>query len=173
MDNILLLGLMGSGKSLLGRMLAERLHYSFYELDQKVLEATGYSSVDEVYRHKKSLWHEKEMSVMNDLSHRVHQVIACGGGIIENRLSFEYFQENSSSYHIFYLHVSPEILLKRFFEAHPDISHEVYETVQKNIMDLYAERDPLYRRIAHTTIENGKIDPETVGEKMWREMGGK
>ena len=102
---ILLLGLMGSGKSTIGKLLAEHFGYKFHEMDHLVLEQSGFNSVSEVYEHRMSLWKESELEVSKELSKKENLVIAASGGLSENQLNILYFQENCKHLEIVFLHV--------------------------------------------------------------------
>lgn len=151
--NILLIGNMGSGKSSIGMALAKILHMKFVELDDLVLRHTGFPTVEQVYAHRKSLWKECELEISKDLSVEDNNIIACGGGFIENELNVTYFTEHSPDLRIFYIHARPEIVAKRIHALSPG---KKFKDVLLQTQNLYAKRDILCRMHANHIIENEK-----------------
>lgn len=149
--NILLLGTIGSGKSTIGTRLAQLLGYRFVELDDIVLEHTGFASINEVYEHKASLWKECELEISKDISLDDKQVIACGGGFTDNALNILYFQEHNPVYAI-YLHTSPETLSRRLL-SNMDQERMAHLELTDKMSELYLKRDGLYRLHADAVVE--------------------
>lgn len=149
--NILLLGTIGSGKSTIGSRLAQLLGYRFVELDDVVLEHTGFTSINEVYEHKASLWKECELEISKDISLDDNQVIACGGGFADNALNFLYFQEHNPVYCV-YLHTSPSTLSSRLL-SNMDQERLAHLELTDKMSELYRKRDGLYRLYADTVSE--------------------
>lgn len=86
-DNILLIGLPGSGKSLTGQALAGMLRRSFVDVDQIIIDRHG--SIESLFALGESCFRAVESAVLQELSLRHGTVIACGGGVVEtaaNRL---------------------------------------------------------------------------------------
>jgi shikimate kinase len=151
--NILFIGLVGSGKSTIGSLLAKELAASFVETDVLTLERTGYESVKAVYDDRVSLWEETEIEVMKQLSHKDNQVIACGGGIAENDINFQFFRENSKVTHIIYLRSEASVLAERVLTTHADMTMNEIDAVTENMKQLFEKRDTLYRLQATMTID--------------------
>lgn len=158
--NILLLGTIGSGKSTIGARLAQLLGYRFVELDDLVLEHTGFASIDEVYKHKASLWKECELEISKDMSLDDDQVIACGGGFADNALNILYFQEHNPVYAI-YLHTSPETLSRRLLSNMDQERMEHLELTDK-MSELYLKRDGIYRLHANAVVETNDREVKDV-----------
>ncbi len=150
--NILLLGIMGSGKSTVGASLAQIYGYRFVELDNVVLDHTGFTSIQEVYEHRQSLWKECELEISKDMSLDNDQVIACGGGFADNALNMLYFQEHGHPVHVIYLHASPQTLSYRLL-SNMDQERFVQHKLKDKMSDLYQKRDALYRLYAHMIID--------------------
>lgn len=161
--NILLLGIMGAGKSTVGKRLAQVLDYQFLELDTVVLEHTGFSSITEVYEHRASLWKECELEISKDMSLDNHQVIACGGGFTDNALNLLYFKEHNPVC-VIYLHASPDTLSYRLL-SNMDQERIVHQELADKMNDLYQKRDPFYRLYSDSVIEtDGRQAKQVVQE---------
>ncbi|MCD1257958.1 shikimate kinase [Paenibacillus athensensis] len=89
MDNIVLIGFMGSGKSTVGRKLADRLGWTFTDTDARVEQEQG-TTISELFRQRgEAEFRELESRVLEDVLAEGRQVVATGGGIVlaeRNRL---------------------------------------------------------------------------------------
>ncbi len=162
--NVLLLGMMGAGKSTVGTRLAQVLGYQFIELDTVVLSHTGFTSIAEVYEHRGSLWKECELEISKDMSLDSHQVIACGGGFTDNALNIQYFREHNIA-QIIYVHASPKVL------AHRVLSGMDQERLARHELDgkmshLYRTRDHLYRMHADFVVETDEREVKEVVKEI-------
>ena len=92
MKNIILTGFMGSGKTEVGKRLAQRLGYAFLDTDKLIEEKTG-KSISEIFREEgESSFRELETEVIKNLSGITGYIISTGGGIVireENILSLK------------------------------------------------------------------------------------
>lgn len=81
-DNIYLIGMMGSGKTVTGKVLAEFLNYSFVDLDAEIQKKEG-RSIPEIFASSgEAYFRDTESSMLEYFSKKKHQVIATGGGIV-------------------------------------------------------------------------------------------
>lgn len=78
-DNIILVGFMGTGKSSVGRRLAERLHLAFYDTDCEIAAVTGLDLMTLYRKYGKIRFQSEEALVLDKLLRRQHCVIATGG----------------------------------------------------------------------------------------------
>jgi len=84
MRNVVLTGFMGSGKSTVGRLLAERLGYAYCDLDEYIVTETG-SSVNELFaRYGEPHFRQMEHEAVRKVAAGSRQVIATGGGAVIN-----------------------------------------------------------------------------------------
>ncbi len=172
--NILLFGMMGSGKSSVGKLLAEKLGYRFIELDKLILNHTGYESVQAVFADKISIWKEAELELCKDLCSSDKQVIACGGGFLDNELNLTYFAESRVDYKAVYLYCNEALLAKRVHIrsklAAGNISAPAKITkhrITKNIAGIFPQRDAKYRLHAdHVVSSESESLDETCQEIM-------
>jgi len=160
--NILLNGLMCSGKSTIGRLIADKLNYKFIEQNELVLINTGYSTIDEVYSDRYTLWLESEIEGSRELSKYDNQVIACCGDFVENLINIKYFQESSSDYLIILLDAPIEILTERVLKNRISISAIDQEKIKRNFSKLFRERDSIYRSSANHIIDASGSPQETI-----------
>ena len=157
--NLILIGLMGAGKTTLGRQLASELQLDFYDSDQLICERTGVSiptifelEGEEGFRHR-------EKTVINELVQLNNIIIATGGGTV---LSAENRYKLRKNGHVIYLHAHPQILLSRIQNDKNRPLLQVEDPLLK-LQQLYVQRDPIYRETAHLVIEaNDSCTTQTI-----------
>ncbi len=150
--NIFLIGLMGSGKTTVGRLLARRLHLSFVDSDHEIEAHTGVriSTIFEV--EGESGFRLREADMIARLTQRQGIVLATGGGAILNVHTRQLLQARGL---VIYLRADPEQLWLR---TRHDRQRPLLQTAhpKARLQELYAQRDPLYREIAHLIIDTGQ-----------------
>lgn len=147
--NLILIGLMGAGKTTLGKQLANKLKRIFYDSDQVICERTGVSIPTIFELEGEAGFRTRETAVISELTQQKDVVIATGGGAIlqiENRLNL---QQNG---HVIYLHAQPEVLLNRIRHDKNRPLLQVSDPLAK-LQELYSLRDPIYRATAHTVLD--------------------
>lgn len=136
-NNIILIGMMGSGKSTIGKLLAEELGYGFIDMDSLIEEREGRLIV-EIFAHEgEEHFRRIESHILTEAIQSEKSVISCGGGIVENPRNYRYLRESGR---VFYLDARPHILYDRISgdESRPKLS--TYEEFEK----LYFERRRKY-----------------------------
>ncbi|KAG2564344.1 hypothetical protein PVAP13_7NG101066 [Panicum virgatum] len=111
---IYLVGMMGSGKSTVGKILAEVLGYSFFDSDNLVEQAVGMSSVAQIFKiHSEAFFRENESNVLRDLSSMRRLVVATGGGAVIRPINWNYMKKGLSVW----LEVPLDALAKRIAQV--------------------------------------------------------
>uniref|UniRef100_A0ACD6AFL4 Uncharacterized protein n=1 Tax=Avena sativa TaxID=4498 RepID=A0ACD6AFL4_AVESA len=94
---IYLVGMMGSGKSTVGKILAEVLGYSYFDSDSLVEQAVGMPSVAQIFKvHSEAFFRDNESSVLRDLSSMQRLVVATGGGAVIRPVNWSYMKKGMS-----------------------------------------------------------------------------
>lgn len=166
-NNLVLIGLMGAGKTTLGRHLAERLGRPFYDSDVVICERTGVSIPTIFELEGEEGFRNRESAVIRDLCGLDNIVLATGGGAPlrpENRACL---RENGL---VVYLHVLPEILFERtrYDKNRPLL--QVADPMAK-FKELYAVRDQIYREAAHVVLEAGKFGLNNTLDSILQHVG--
>ena len=92
--NIILTGPMGSGKSIIGKLLAKKLNYTFIDTDD-LIESNEDISINEIFNKKgESYFRKLENNICKELSSKKNLVIATGGGIVLNPENIKYLRKN-------------------------------------------------------------------------------
>ncbi|KAL9229691.1 hypothetical protein vseg_005130 [Gypsophila vaccaria] len=93
---IYLVGMMGSGKTTIGKLLADVLGYSFIDSDSLAETREGMSVAEMFDRHGESFFREKETKVLEDMSTRHHLVISTGGGAVTRPINWRHMRSGVS-----------------------------------------------------------------------------
>jgi shikimate kinase len=163
---IVLVGYMGSGKSVVGKLLAHSLELPFIDLDEYI-ESELQASISQVFTEKGEIFfrkkeHEYLQKVLRDHD---HLVLATGGGIPCYSGNMEFLLKQTSN--VFYLQVSvPELSSRLSMEKQhrPIISHISDESLPEYIGKHLFERNPFYMRANHTIVCDGKSIEEVANE---------
>ena len=155
---IALVGLPGSGKSTVGRQLARRLQLPFIDTDPLIERRLGCSIRAFFEREGEARFRDIEESVIDEVSVYSDGVISTGGGSVLRPLNRERLHERCQ---VVYLRSTPE-------EVHRRVRHDSQRPLLQvadpmaRLRELFSVRDPLYREVAHFTIETGRPSVPTL-----------
>lgn len=150
--NIFLVGLMGSGKTTVGRALAKQLNKRFVDSDHEIEARTGVSIPVIFEIEGEASFRQREADVIRDLTAQEGIVLATGGGAILNEASRRYLHERGT---VIYLRAAISSILQR---TRYDKNRPLLRTAdpRKKLEELEAQREPLYQQIAHLVIDTGR-----------------
>ncbi|MHA1271712.1 MAG: shikimate kinase [Candidatus Helarchaeota archaeon] len=162
--NIALIGFMGTGKSTIGKHVAEKLNKNFIEMDDYIVKMAG-KSIPSIFKENgEIIFREFEIRACKELSKLKNTVISCGGGIILNKINLDYLNLSSI---IICLNATPEIIYKRTMkdgkEKRPLLANP---NPMKSIKDLLDYRKPLYDRATKYQIDTDGLTIEKCTEKI-------
>ena len=147
--NLALVGMPGCGKSTVGRHLARHLGMRFVDADTELESHIGMPIRAFFETRGEPAFRDEEEAVIEDLSHGQRLLIATGGGVVLRQANREALHSRCK---VFYMRATPEELFRRLrHDTHRPLL-QVADPL-KRLRDLYRERDPLYRRAAHFTVE--------------------
>lgn len=137
---IVLIGMMGAGKTCIGRKMAERMGLSFVDADQEIAAAAGCAIPDIFALHGEAAFREGERRVITRLLDDPVHVLATGGGAFMNDQTREKIREKGIS---IWLRADIDLLLRRVSRRNnrPLLQQGDPRDVLKGLM---AERDPVY-----------------------------
>jgi shikimate kinase len=154
---LILVGLPGSGKSTVGRQLARRLGLQFNDSDHAIEQRLG-CSIASFFEHEgEAAFRDVEEAVIAELCAQ-DGVIATGGGAVLRPANRERLR---ASGHVVYLSSTPEDVFRRVRHDKGRPLLQVDDPMKK-LRELYAERDPLYREVAHFIVETGRPSVPTL-----------
>ncbi len=146
MKNIVLIGMPGSGKTTLGKMLALRLGADFYDADD-VLEAREPYTIKEFFAQGEDVFREAEQRTAEYLAQKNGCVIAAGGGVVKRDGSMQAYQKTSC---IVFIDRPPEDIVSDVeIKTRPLLAAGT-----QRVFELYNERLALYKKYAAYTVQN-------------------
>lgn len=157
-SNIFLVGLMGAGKSTVGRLLARRLGKRFVDTDHEIEKRNGVTIPVIFEIEGEAGFRKREQEVLADLAQEPDLVLSTGGGIVLRPENRGVLREQGF---VVYLSARPELLAER---TRHDKSRPLLNVADPlaRLRELHAERDPLYREVAHAIVETGRGAPQQV-----------
>jgi len=159
-----LIGMMGSGKSSVGKLLANKLQFSNIDIDKEI-EKDEKLSIKEIFE-KKGENYFREIESKYLLRKRKLAVVSCGGGIILNKKNREFLK--TSGYTI-YLKSSIPTLEKRLLNENgrPLLSNN---NLKETLINIYSNRKTLYTSSANTTIITDRRSVKEVCELIIKKL---
>jgi len=164
--NIYLVGLMGAGKTSVGRLLARRLHKAFVDSDHEIEARTGVKIPVIFEIEGEDGFRRRESSVVQDLARQTDIVLATGGGAVidpQNRAALH------STGTVIYLRAAPTEL---YFRTRHDRNRPLLRTSDPlaKLEELLRIRDPFYRDCAHLIVDTGNQAIRSLVSRIEREL---
>lgn len=148
----------GGGKSTVGRQLGRRLSYPFSDTDDLIERRIGVPIRQFFEQEGEAAFRDIEQQVIAEQAGRGEGVLATGGGAVLREVNREALHHQCV---VVYLRSSPDELFRR-------LRHDTHRPLLQvknplgRLKELYAERDPLYRRTAHFVVETGRPSIHTL-----------
>jgi shikimate kinase/3-dehydroquinate synthase len=165
-NNIFLVGLMGSGKTTIGRQLAKRLGKRFVDSDHEIEARTG-ASIPLIFDIEgEASFRRREADVIRDLSSQRGIVLATGGGAVLDAGTRARLAERGT---VIYLRAHINSILQRV--AH-DKNRPLLRTAdpRRTLELLTAQREPLYREVAHLVIDTGRPNVQSMVQTILEQL---
>jgi shikimate kinase len=137
--NLYLIGMMGAGKSTVGKLLAPRLSYHFFDTDTLIAQATGCSIAQIFAESGESEFRQIETQTLAQISAHTRLIVATGGGIVTQRINWSYLHHGL----VIWLDASTQTLWERI---KADNSRPLLQdpNPQQKLEDLLHQRQTLY-----------------------------
>ena len=153
---ICLIGMPGSGKSTIGKLLSEKLKYSFFDTDQEI-EKREKNKIKNIFSIKgEDYFRSVETQVFNELVEKKKIVISTGGGLILNNL-----EKLKLSFNI-YLYCNIDVLIQR--ASRNNLRPLLSQNTPLQMRNLFNERKDIYIKIADVTINATDNQNVTITE---------
>jgi shikimate kinase len=159
-EKVVLIGFMGSGKTSVGRVLAERLKWDFIDTDSLVETRAGERIAQIFDSEGEKAFREWESRVIAELAPRLRLVVATGGGAPAQPANRGFFTRAGSA--VFHLKVPLAVALRR---TGKDTRRPLLSQDQGAVRDLYDSRLPLYDALGVPVETEGK-SPAEVAEQI-------
>jgi shikimate kinase len=160
--NIVLIGMRGSGKTTIGKLLAKRLGNQFIEMDELIVQRLGQSIPEIVNRYGWGKFRDVEAEITREVARLANVVNATGGGVVTRE---ENVRELKKKGKLVWLKANTDTLLRRIGndQSRPSLTGK---SQREDMEAVLAERSPIYRRVADFIVDTeGKI-PEEVAEAI-------
>lgn len=141
-QNLALIGFMGTGKSSVGRMVASHLHFQFMDTDEWIENNTG-KTIPEIFAQSgESVFRQMEKQIVDEISHLRRHVFSTGGGLAANEENLGSLKTHAL---VVCLWASPEVIWERVrSQSHRPLLHDP-DPLGK-IRKLLAAREPFYKQ---------------------------
>ena len=149
MENVVLIGMPGCGKTTVGNALASALGKTFVDADEALVARFGITIPEIFAREGEAGFRKKETEVLRDLGKQSGLVIATGGGCVTKEENYPLLHQNGT---VFWL--------KRALELLPTDGRPLSQA--GNLSDMYAKRRALYSRFCDAEIDNNGTLDETL-----------
>lgn len=151
MQNIVLIGMPGCGKTSVGRALAETLHRPFLDADEILVQQAGMSIPDIFRLEGEDGFRRRETAVLAGLGKRSGCILATGGGCVTRTENYPLLRQNGTIF-----------CLTRALDLLPSAGRPVSQALGAEA--IYAQRKPLYERFADHMISNDGALSDTINE---------
>lgn len=165
-ENIYLVGLMGAGKTTVGRQLAKRLGRRFADSDHEIESRTGVRIPLIFEIEGEAGFRRREAEVLEALTQEHDLVLATGGGAVLNPRNRANLAQSGT---VVYLCAQPRQLWERTRHGRSRPLLQVADPLAR-LQELYAQRDPLYREVADLIIESGSGSSGHLVKQLEREL---
>lgn len=159
--NLYLIGMPGSGKTTLGRLLAQHLGYGFVDSDTVIEKAAGETITELFAKYGEPAFRQIESQIFAEICAHTKLVISTGGGVVLRRENWGYLRHGL----IIWLHAPVELLLVRLAE---DTTRPLLQAVdlEAKLRSLLAQRQALYSQADLQITISEEDTPEQVTERV-------
>lgn len=166
--NIFLVGMMGAGKTSVGRLLAKRLGKRFLDADHELERRTGVTIPVIFEIEGEAGFRRRESKLIEELAQERDIVLATGGGAVIDPENRRVLSANGT---VIYLHAQVEELVAR---TRHDRTRPLLQTADPaaRLAELHAARDPLYRDVADLIVDTGSQSVRTLVTNLARRLAG-
>lgn len=161
MKNIYLVGFMGTGKTTVGKILANKLSKEFVEMDYLIEQKEG-QKITDIFKEKGEAYFRKlENDLLLKISSQSDLVVSCGGGLVCNEKNLRLLENTG---YVFSLFASPSVIFERV-KGSADRPLLNVEDPLGRINELLKLRAPYYQKIGRR-IDTDSLSPQTTADSI-------
>jgi shikimate kinase len=161
--NIVLIGMRGSGKTTVGKILAQKLSRGFVEMDRLISMRAGLSIPEIVERYGWSRFRDVKEEITSEVAGLNNIVNAAGGGVVTREKNIAKLKKTGV---LVWLKASVDTLVKRVGEDTERPPLVSGRSQREDIELTLTEREPLYQKAADLIVETEDKTPEEVAEAI-------
>jgi shikimate kinase len=161
--NLVLIGYRGTGKSTIGKLIAEDLSLEYLCLDAEIVARAGKSIPEIVDQHSWEYFRELEEQVVKDCAARDGQVLDTGGGVITRSSNVARLKQNGI---VFLLEATVEDIVDRIGNEKDRPSLTGAKSFTDEVSEVLEERKRLYRDAALYTVNTSELSAVEAAEKI-------
>ena len=163
--NIVLIGYRGTGKSVVGRILAQRLNMDYVGMDAAIVERAGMAIPQIVEKLGWPGFRDLETRVVLDLAGRDNLIVDTGGGVIERPENIPALEKNGR---IFWLKASVDTIVRRIQgdDQRPALTES--KSFTDEVAEVLERRVSRYQAAARHAIDTDALTPEQVADEVIR-----
>ena len=164
--NIFLIGMMGAGKTTVGKLLAQQLCKTFIDSDEEIQRRTGVTIPHIFDIEGEAGFRQREATVIQELVKLDNIVLATGGGAVLSGQNRDALCRNGV---VVYLKSTVQDLWQR---TRHDRNRPLLQTAdpRARLKDLYEQRDPLYAQVADLVMPTGKQNVYSLLLQLQQEL---
>lgn len=164
---LFLIGMMGAGKSTVGRLLARRSGFDFIDCDRELEARSGVTIATIFELEGEEGFRRREAALIDELTQRPLTVLATGGGAVVNAENRRHLNERGL---VIYLRATVDEILRR---TQKDRGRPLLQTPDRRarITQLLAEREPLYEQVAHVVVQSNAGNPNRLVARLFEDPG--
>jgi len=157
--NIFLIGFMGSGKSTVGKLLAEKLNLKFIDIDEEI-EKQENKKIPQIFKENGEMYFRNlEKEKIKEFQNKKGYVVSTGGGLGADKENMEFMKKNGI---VIWLDVSLDEVLNR---CKNDPNRPLLNKPLDDLKKLYEKRKNVYS-MAHTHIKTDEKNPKEITEEI-------
>ena len=165
MEHVILVGMMGAGKTTVGRIISHITGRNFIDIDQLIERQTGMSIFEIITQRGEDYFRRIEKDMVLSLSPKLPSVVSTGGGAVMDNEIFSFLKSIGK---VVYLKVSPPVLFKR--TANAETRPLLREGNRLHIIQgLLDKREPRYLE-SDVIIESDESSPNEIADKIIKRL---
>jgi shikimate kinase len=161
--NVALIGFMGSGKTSVGKVLAELSGKKLVEVDSMIALTAG-KSVPQIFLEAGEIvFREKEIEAIKQIASGKNQIIDCGGGVVLNKINIDRLRKNAV---VVWLKASADVIAERTRSDRNERPLLKENNTVPKIQELLRTRELLYEMAADIQVDSSEPEARTVAERI-------
>ena len=166
--NIVLIGMRGSGKSTVAKLLAKRLDKRYVELDEEIAKSAQIGIADMVAKNGWDYFRDRESEAVESAAAMDNVVISTGGGVVLREKNVEALKRNGT---FIYLKAPIDVLYAHIggdSSKLPRLTDQ--SSMREELEEVLKIRQPLYEKAADEIINTEGVKPEAVADSILRKL---